>query len=92
MGRSGQRPAAVLIDVVHLCAIHLAGSDEFAAHEASYLSRALYMTVDAVTATHDNILLHKIQAEVLLAHYFLRNTRCLEGYYVRSLYSLPDRL
>jgi hypothetical protein len=27
MGRSGQRPAAVLIDVVHLWAIHLSGSE-----------------------------------------------------------------
>ncbi|KAJ7078645.1 hypothetical protein C8R44DRAFT_895870 [Mycena epipterygia] len=82
MGRSGQRPAAVLLDVVYLWAIHLSGSDEFTAYETNYLSRALRTAVDALSGTHHNhTVLHSIQAEVLLAHYFLRNTRFLEGKY-----------
>ncbi|KAJ7726150.1 Zn(2)-Cys(6) binuclear cluster domain-containing protein [Mycena maculata] len=82
MGRSGQRPTAVLLDVVHLWAIHLSGSDEFAIHEASYLSRALGTAVDALSGSHSlNTVLHSIQAEVLLTLYFLRNTRFLEGKY-----------
>ncbi|KAJ7486163.1 Zn(2)-Cys(6) binuclear cluster domain-containing protein [Mycena galericulata] len=82
LGRSGQRPAAVLLDVVHLLAIHLSGSAEYAAYEASYLSRALRTAVDALSGTHTiNTVIHCIQAEVLLSHYFLRNTRFLEGKY-----------
>ncbi|KAF7364733.1 Fungal-trans domain-containing protein [Mycena venus] len=81
MGRRGQRPAAVLIDVVNLCAIHLSGLVEFTTQEPRYLSRALRTAVDAVSATQGNGILHRIQAEVLLAHYFLRNTRSLEGNY-----------
>ncbi|KAJ7451627.1 Zn(2)-Cys(6) binuclear cluster domain-containing protein [Mycena latifolia] len=81
LGRSGQRPAAVLLDVVYLWAIHLSGSDEFTMYEVAYLSRALRTAVDALSGTHYNAVLHSIQAEVLLAHYFLRNTRFLEGKY-----------
>ncbi|KAJ7878827.1 hypothetical protein B0H14DRAFT_2269993, partial [Mycena olivaceomarginata] len=79
MGQSGQRPAAVLIDVVHLWAIHLSGSDEFTAHEARYISLALRAAVDAVTR-EDNYL-HRIQGKLLLAHFFLKNGRILEGNY-----------
>ncbi|KAJ6530387.1 Zn(2)-Cys(6) binuclear cluster domain-containing protein [Mycena vulgaris] len=81
LGRSGQRPAAVLLDVVYLWAIHLSGSEEFTAYEAGYLSQALRTGVDALSGTHPNAVLHTIQAAVLLAHYFLRNTRLLEGKY-----------
>ncbi|KAJ6578179.1 hypothetical protein B0H19DRAFT_576655 [Mycena capillaripes] len=82
MGHSGQRPTPVLLDVVYLWAIHLSGSDEFTAYEGSYLSRALRTAVTALAETHHhNTILHCIQAEVLLSHYFLRNTRFLEGKY-----------
>ncbi|KAJ6549495.1 hypothetical protein B0H10DRAFT_1288223 [Mycena sp. CBHHK59/15] len=81
MGRTGQPPAAVLLDVVYLWAIHLSGSDRYIAYEASYLSRALQTGVDALSSTHYNAVLHTIQAEVLLAQYFLQNTRFLEGKY-----------
>ena len=79
MGRSGRSPAAVLLDVVYLWAIHLSGSDEFTAYEGDYLSRALRTAVDALSDTHPSAVLHTIQAEVLLAHYFLKNTRFLQG-------------
>ncbi|KAJ7914466.1 hypothetical protein B0H13DRAFT_2461358 [Mycena leptocephala] len=89
MGRSGQRPAAVLLHIVSLWAIHLSGSDEFTAHEARYLSRALRTAVETLSGTQNNTssgthygtVLHTIQAEVLLASYFFRNTRFLEGKY-----------
>ncbi|KAJ6517285.1 Zn(2)-Cys(6) binuclear cluster domain-containing protein [Mycena vitilis] len=82
LGRSGERPTTVLLEVVSLWAIHLSSSDEFATAEANYLSRALRTTVDALSGTHHHhTILHSIQAEVLLAHYFLRNTRFLEGKY-----------
>ncbi|KAJ7908998.1 Zn(2)-Cys(6) binuclear cluster domain-containing protein [Mycena leptocephala] len=82
LGRSGSRPTAVLLDVVNLWAIHLSASDEFTAYEPRYLSRALRTAVDALSGTHHHhTILHSIQAAVLLAHYFLRNTRFLEGKY-----------
>ncbi|KAJ7679483.1 hypothetical protein DFH06DRAFT_1121169 [Mycena polygramma] len=82
LGRRGERPIPVLLDVVHLWAIHISGSDEFTAHESIYLSRALRAAVDALSGTHlRNTILHTIQAEVLLPHYFLQNTRFLEGKY-----------
>lgn len=81
-GRSGQRPADVLLDVVHLWAIHLSGSDEFIVYEASYLSRALRTAANALSGTHSSsTVLHSIQAFILLSYYFLQNTRFLEGKY-----------
>ncbi|KAF7366014.1 Fungal-trans domain-containing protein [Mycena venus] len=81
MGRTGVRPTAVLLDVVNLWAIHLSSGD-FTAYEASYLSKALRTSVDALSGAHNHItILHSIQAEVLLSLYFLRNTRFLEGKY-----------
>ncbi|KAJ6585286.1 hypothetical protein B0H19DRAFT_417850 [Mycena capillaripes] len=81
MGRNAQRPATVLLHAVHLWAIHISGSDELTAYEARYLARALRTAVDALSGTHHNTVLHSIQAEVLLASYFFRNTRFLEGKY-----------
>ncbi|KAJ6534356.1 hypothetical protein B0H19DRAFT_1272078 [Mycena capillaripes] len=90
MNRSGQRPTALLRNVVHLWAIHLSGSDRFIIYEPEYLSRALRTAVDALSGTHHhNTILHTIQAEVLLSHYFLQNTRFLEGkYHVTKAVSL----
>ncbi|KAJ6585298.1 hypothetical protein B0H19DRAFT_925329, partial [Mycena capillaripes] len=81
LGPSAQRPAAVLLHAVQLWAIHISGSDEFTVHEARYLSRALRTAVDALSGTHQNTVIHSIQAEVLLANYFFKNTRFLEGKY-----------
>ncbi|KAF8184095.1 hypothetical protein K438DRAFT_1124317 [Mycena galopus ATCC 62051] len=81
MGRSGQRPAPGLLDVVYLWAIHLSGSQEFITDEASYLSRALRTAADALSGSHSNTVLHSIQTEVLLSYYFMRNMRFLEGKY-----------
>ncbi|KAJ7645226.1 Zn(2)-Cys(6) binuclear cluster domain-containing protein [Mycena polygramma] len=90
MGLGTERPTSVLLDVVNLWAIHLSGSNEFTMYEASYLWRALSTTVDALSGAHEhNTILHTIQAEVLLAHYFLRNTRFLEAkYHVSAAVSL----
>ncbi|KAF8139192.1 hypothetical protein K438DRAFT_1996250 [Mycena galopus ATCC 62051] len=80
-GRSG-RPAPGLLDVIHLWAINLSGSDEFTAYEAKYLSRALTTVVNAMAGTHSSTtILYIIQAEVLLSYYFMRNTRFLEAKY-----------
>ncbi|KAJ7679457.1 Zn(2)-Cys(6) binuclear cluster domain-containing protein [Mycena polygramma] len=78
LGHPGEPPAAVLLDVVRLWAIHISDSPEFAVYESIYLSRALRTAADP---HQQNTILHTIQAKVLLAHYFLRNTRFLEGKY-----------
>ncbi|KAF7360719.1 Fungal-trans domain-containing protein [Mycena venus] len=85
MGRPRDRLAAGLLDALHLWAIHLSGSNEVRASEANYLSRALRATGDGLSGTHHrNTILHNIQAEVLLSHYFLRNNRFLEANYHTS--------
>ncbi|KAF8171057.1 hypothetical protein K438DRAFT_1773461 [Mycena galopus ATCC 62051] len=76
------RPAAVLLDVVYLWAIHLSGSSEFIAYEPRYPSRALRRTAEFISG---NNLLPRIQAEVLLSQYFRRNRRFLEGKYHMSV-------
>jgi hypothetical protein len=76
--------AAGLPDVVYLWAIHLSGSKELIAHEATYLSHALRATADTLSGQHHNTVLHSIQSEVLISLYFMRNMRFLEGKYVRS--------
>ncbi|KAK7048805.1 fungal-trans domain-containing protein [Favolaschia claudopus] len=76
------RPAAVLVDVVNLWAIHLSGSPDLLSHEADYLARALRMTAESLYGiAQSNNVVHRIQAEVLLVHYFMRNGRFLEGKY-----------
>ncbi|KAJ6476778.1 hypothetical protein C8R47DRAFT_1220258 [Mycena vitilis] len=82
LGHTGEPPAAVLLDVVRLWAIHLSDSELFATYEPTCLSRALRTAADALSGPHQqNTIVHTIQAQVLLAHYFLRNTRFLEGKY-----------
>ncbi|KAJ7328715.1 hypothetical protein DFH08DRAFT_1023010 [Mycena albidolilacea] len=73
--------AAGLPDVVYLWAIHLSGSKELIAHEATYLSHALRATADTLSGQHHNTVLHSIQSEVLISLYFMRNMRFLEGKY-----------
>ncbi|KAJ7838828.1 Zn(2)-Cys(6) binuclear cluster domain-containing protein [Mycena leptocephala] len=77
-GGGGRRPAAVLLDAVHLWAVHLSGSPDLTTHETIYLSRALSTAAAALPGSHP---LHSIQAAVLLSSYFFRNTRFLEGKY-----------
>ncbi|KAJ6448335.1 hypothetical protein C8R45DRAFT_948019 [Mycena sanguinolenta] len=63
-GRSGQRPAPVLLDAVNLWAMHLSASGDFSTYEAGYLSRALGSMVNAMAGTHSsNTVLPIIQAE-----------------------------
>ncbi|KAJ7288140.1 Zn(2)-Cys(6) binuclear cluster domain-containing protein [Mycena rebaudengoi] len=86
LGISDQRLDDRLLDVVHLWAIHISGSEKLAQHEASYLARALQ---PAAIDPRKNDIVHSIQAEVLLAYYFVENTRFLEGkYHVSAACSL----
>ncbi|KAF7312960.1 Zn(2)-C6 fungal-type domain-containing protein [Mycena kentingensis (nom. inval.)] len=78
----------VLLDVMHLWGIHLATDPRIAASRAQYepalLAHALRSTAGALTSAHPRTLLHAAQASVLLATYFLRNARMVEGRYHAS--------
>ncbi|KAJ7214814.1 hypothetical protein GGX14DRAFT_609467, partial [Mycena pura] len=77
--RRGPRPPAVLLDAVHLWAIHLSGSDRFTVLEARYLSQALRAATEAFAGPQ--AVLYRVQAAILLAQYFFHNMRFLEGKY-----------
>jgi len=70
------RPSPALLSAVHLFGIHLSGSQALTSHESVFLTRAVH-NVLSFHAPHQVI--HSIQAEVLLSHYFLRNGRFLEA-------------
>jgi hypothetical protein len=75
----GQMASPALLDTIYLWGSHLSRSDQ---REKSLLSDALRSTAMSLSGVHStNIILHTIQAEVLLAQYFFRNARILEGRY-----------
>ncbi|KAJ6557811.1 hypothetical protein B0H19DRAFT_1376394 [Mycena capillaripes] len=74
-----------LLDVIYLWGAHLSSSDIFSVHESKFLSDALRSTATGLSNRHSsNAIIHTIQAEVLLAQYFFRNSRILEGKYHAS--------
>jgi hypothetical protein len=75
------RPSPALLSTVYLWGIHLSQSDALREHESEFLSRALRRTSNALSGSHPQKFLHALQAEILLAYYFLRNGRFLEGKY-----------
>jgi hypothetical protein len=73
-----------LLNTVYLWGLHLSQSDAFRNHESTFLSRALQHTSNALSSSHPQKFLHALQAEILLASYFFRNGRFLEGKYHSS--------
>ncbi|KAJ7449051.1 Zn(2)-Cys(6) binuclear cluster domain-containing protein [Mycena galericulata] len=88
---SGSTPSQIvspaLLDGIYLWGSHLSRSDsKLAEHEASFLSDALRSTAASLSNAHSaTAILHTIQAEILLAQYFFRNARILEGKYHASV-------
>ncbi|KAJ7099902.1 Zn(2)-Cys(6) binuclear cluster domain-containing protein [Mycena belliarum] len=86
---SGVAPSQVaspaLLDSIYLWGSHLARSETLSKHESSFLADALRSTGTSLSRAHSaTAILHTIQAEVLLAQYFFRNARFLEGKYHAS--------
>ncbi|KAF5388612.1 hypothetical protein D9757_004640 [Collybiopsis confluens] len=73
------RPCTGLLSTVYLMGVHLSGDPNN--QETVYLSRALTHTANMLSSSHPHRILHAIQAEILLAVYFLRTGRILEGKY-----------
>jgi hypothetical protein len=78
------RPSPALLITVYLWGLHLSSNNGFREHESTFLSRALQYTSNALSSSHPKKCLHALQAEILLAYYFFRNGRFLEGKYHAS--------
>lgn len=78
------RPSAALLSTVYLWGLHLSRSDALREREPTFLSRALQQVSNALSGSHPQQFLHALQAEILLAYYFFRNGRFLEGKYHSS--------
>ncbi|KAJ7846592.1 hypothetical protein B0H14DRAFT_3138726 [Mycena olivaceomarginata] len=77
----GQHLPPVLLNVMYLWGIHLLDDPSISAFEPAFLSHALRSTAGSLSGTHPRRILHSLQASVLLAYYFIRNARILEGKY-----------
>ncbi|KAJ7351356.1 hypothetical protein DFH08DRAFT_1078404 [Mycena albidolilacea] len=77
----GQHLPPVLLNVMYLWGIHLSDDPSISAFEPAFLSHALRSTAGSLSGTHPRRILHSLQASVLLAYYFIRNARILEGKY-----------
>ena len=78
------RPSPALLSAVYLWGLHLSRSGALRNHESTFRSRALEHSSNALSGSHPQMFLHALQAEVLLAYYFFRNGRFLEGKYHSS--------
>jgi Fungal specific transcription factor domain len=76
-----QRPIPALLSTIHLLSVHVSGRDDLAAEENQLLSQSVRLTHLSLSVAHPQVILHTIQAQVLLAHYFFRTSRFLEGRY-----------
>ncbi|KAG7451498.1 uncharacterized protein BT62DRAFT_927209 [Guyanagaster necrorhizus] len=79
-----ERPSLALLQAVYLWGVHLSASPEISAFEPYFLSTAVRHTSEALSTTHTHKIIHRIQAEALLAQYFFLNARMLEGKYHTS--------
>jgi hypothetical protein len=76
-----ERPLPALLYAVYLWGCHLSQSESYKANESIFLSRALIGSSNSLSSDHPQKVIHSIQAEVLLATYFFRSNRLVEGRY-----------
>ncbi|KAJ7859293.1 hypothetical protein B0H14DRAFT_2351158 [Mycena olivaceomarginata] len=81
---NGRTLPPVLLNVMYLWGVHLSNDARITVYEPAFLHNALRSTAGSLVGTHPRTLLHSAQTSVLLAHYFLRNGRALEGRYHTS--------
>lgn len=75
---------SVLLNVMYLWGVHLSKDTRITAYEPAFLAYALRSTAGSLSGTHPRTILQGMQASVLLAYYFIRNARFLEGRYHTS--------
>ncbi|KAJ7433692.1 hypothetical protein B0H11DRAFT_1939284 [Mycena galericulata] len=83
-GGCGTLPS-VLLNVMYLWGVHLSSEERITAYEPAFLANALRSAADGLMGTHPRTVLHSLQASILLAYYFIRNARLLEGKYHTSV-------
>ncbi|KAK0495953.1 hypothetical protein EDD18DRAFT_225375 [Armillaria luteobubalina] len=81
-----ERPVPALLSAVYLWGIHLSPSRDIAAWEGQFLSQAVKHASQGLAScsSHPYGVIQCIQAEVLLAQYFFRNMKMVEGKYHTS--------
>ncbi|KIK67309.1 hypothetical protein GYMLUDRAFT_864514 [Collybiopsis luxurians FD-317 M1] len=62
-------PSPNLVNAIYLWGIHLSEDERFLEHESTFLERAVQFDLKGQQSHH---VVHNIQAEILLANYFLR--------------------
>ncbi|KAK0194190.1 hypothetical protein F5146DRAFT_998615 [Armillaria mellea] len=75
------QPSTALLSAVYLWGIHLSPISELSGYEPVILQRAIQAVAQGLSTFQPQIIVQCIQAEVLLANYFFRNGRVLEGKY-----------
>ncbi len=78
------RPLIALMSCILLWGSHLYASNGVNRHESTILARALRDTAQGLASGHPQAVMHCIQAEVLLSHYFYRQSRFVEAKYHTS--------
>ena len=73
------RPTPGLLHTVHLFGIHFLQPESLHAQEAPLLTRAVQYVATDLLGSHPDKIIHTLQAEVLLAYYFLRTGLLLEA-------------
>ncbi|KAJ6565890.1 hypothetical protein DFH09DRAFT_1363659 [Mycena vulgaris] len=81
---NGRNLPPVLLNVMFLWGVHLSQDARITVYESAFLAHALRSTAGSLTGSHPRTVLHSVQASVLLAYYFIRNARFLEGKYHTS--------
>ncbi|KAF9028763.1 hypothetical protein BDZ89DRAFT_1014835 [Hymenopellis radicata] len=79
-----ERPLNALMSAVFLWGSHLSDNSDINRHEPILLVRTIREVSQGLASGHPQAVLHCIQAEVLLSHYFYRQSRYLEGKYHSS--------
>ncbi|KAK0438779.1 hypothetical protein EV421DRAFT_939628 [Armillaria borealis] len=83
------RPLPALMTTIYLLGIFLSHTPSLTVHEKTFLERALTDVSGALSNHHPQKFVQTIQAEALLASYFLASGRFLEGkYHITAALSL----
>ncbi|KAG5732328.1 hypothetical protein E4T56_gene11563 [Termitomyces sp. T112] len=73
------RPTPAVLSAVYLWGVHLSQSEALLQQEPSFISRALHHSVTDMFGSHPDVILHTLQAEILLSYYLLRVGRFIEA-------------
>ncbi|KAH0578028.1 hypothetical protein H2248_005567 [Termitomyces sp. 'cryptogamus'] len=73
------RPTPAVLSAVYLWGVHLSQSEVLLQQEPSFILRALHHSVTDIFGSHPDVILHTLQAEILLSYYLLHVGRFVEA-------------